>query len=148
MNDLLIYIEKLKPIVELSTALIPFAILYIAYQQYKTNKMKLKNDLFDKRYAAFESVNNYITTIAKGNSVDLNQREEFLSKTRGVEFLFDDEMKKYITEVWDKATEFKAWAEDEKTSTRSGENIEHAKWFSKQRTEINLKFKKYMYLSH
>ena len=152
MNEFFEYIEKLKPVVELLTSLIPLAITslgsYIAIQQYKTNRMKLKNDLFDKRYAVFESVNNYITVIVKGHYVDSDVREEFKSKTRGVEFLFDDEMKEYVTEIWDKAVDLEIWAEDEKTSTHSSEKAEHKKWFYKQLSEINIKFKKYMYLSH
>ena len=152
MNELLAYIEKLKPIIELLTALIPLAITilgsYIAIQQYRTNRMKLKNYLFEKRYAVFESVNNYITAVVKGQYVDLNQRTDFLSGTRGVEFLFDQKMKKYVTEIWERAVDLEAWAEDQKPSTHSKEKAVHKKWFAKQLTEINVKFKEYMYLSH
>jgi uncharacterized membrane protein len=152
MIEILAFIEKLKPIIELLTALIPIFIAalgsYIAIQQYRTNRMKLKNDLFEKRYAVFETVNSYITEVAKGKSVDINQREEFQSGTKGVEFLFDDKMKAYITEIWKQAEDLQAWEEDEIPSTYSEERALHRKWFAKQRTDINVKFKDYMHLSH
>jgi len=152
MNEILCSIEKLKPLVDFFTALIPIAIAilgsYIAIQQHKTNRMKLKNDLFEKRYAVFECINTYIRAVVTGKGVDLNQRNDFLSGTKGVEFLFDTEMKAYVTEIWERAVDLEAWSEDEKPSTNSKERAEHKKWFGRQLKEINSVFKDYMYLSH
>ncbi|ELA7327640.1 hypothetical protein Q9X94_003777 [Vibrio alginolyticus] len=152
MKEMIKCLEEIKPLIDLFTALITptIAILggYIAYQQYQTNKMALKKDLFDRRYAAFECVYDFIVTVVEWNGTSKEQREKFLSGTKGVEFLFDEEIKLYVDEVWERSSDDCAWIEDLLVPTKNSQSSDHHKWFVAQRQTINCKFKKYISLKH
>jgi len=152
MNELLCKLEQYKPITDFFIALIPIALAilgsYIAIQQYRTNRKKLKIELFEKRFSVFDSINKFIGAVVRTQSVDQQQRNDFLAGTRGAEFLFDESIKQYVTEIWEKSVDLGVWAEDERTSTNASERAEQMKWFVKQLREIDDRFKKFMQLSH
>lgn len=139
------------PLLELLTALIPIALAifggYIAWQQFQTNKKKLKLDLFEKRYAVFECVNAFLLTVAKGQKVNQQQRDEFLSGTRSAEFLFGPDIKKYIDEIWVKAVDADCWVECE-TPYSARERTDAMKWLHNQLKDVDKKFIEYMNISH
>lgn len=152
MNEFLCQLEQYKPITDFLIALIPImlAILgsYIAIQQYRTNRKKLKIELFEKRFKVFDSINKFIGAVVRTQSVDQQQRNDFLAGTRGAEFLFDITIKEYVDKIWETSVDLGVWAEDINTSAHASERAEHMKWFVKQLQEIDGKFKKYMQLSH
>ncbi|GJM04048.1 MAG: hypothetical protein DHS20C09_00390 [marine bacterium B5-7] len=152
MDEILFSLEKFKPLIDFFVALIPIALAilgsYIAIQQYRTNRKKLKIELFDKRYAVFIAINQYLGVVMRDVSVDHSQRSEYLAGTRGAEFLFKKEITEYIDEIWSKSIDLCTWAEDELTSTHATERGEHMKWFGRQFSEIDERFKKYMQLEH
>ena len=49
---------------DLLTPLIAVISTWIAYQQFQTQRLKLKSDLFDKRFAVFETVLGFIGIVA------------------------------------------------------------------------------------
>ncbi len=67
----------------------------IAYQQLDTAKNKLRLDLFEHRYAAFEAALKLVSIIVQKGDVPDEARREFVIATRGVEFLFDRELQAY-----------------------------------------------------
>jgi hypothetical protein len=139
------------PIIDFFTALIPIAIAvlgsYIAIQQYRTNRRKLKIDLFDKRYEIYDAINKYLVVVIKGNHNNLTYQQDFTAGTRGAQFLFNEEIKEYIDEIWSKSVDLIEWSEDEKTSTHASERAEHKKWFGKQLREIDFHFINFMHVS-
>lgn len=152
MNELICELEKLKPVTDFFTALIPIVLsvlgIYIAVQQYRTNRKKLKLELFEKRYVVFDVVIKFIGEVVRTQSFDHQAQINFIEGTRGAEFLFDVDIKLYIDEIWDRAVNLEGWAGDEHTSTHAAERNENMKWFFGQLREVDQRFKKYMQLSH
>ena len=144
MNELLCKLEQYKLITEFSIALIPIStsnIRFIHRNSTVSNKQ-------EKRFAVFDSINKFIGAIVRKCSVDQQQVNDFLAGTRGAEFLFDENIKKYVDEIWEKSCELVTWDKDEYTSTHASEIEEHMKWYNKQLREIDGRFKEYMQLSH
>ncbi|EJG1923209.1 hypothetical protein [Vibrio parahaemolyticus] len=152
MENMLKTLEQMKPLIELSTILTPPLIgllgLYIAYQQYRTNRMALKKDLFDRRYAVFECVNEFISVVVKWKGTGIEHREHFLAGTKGVEFLFDKKIKEYVDEIWERSLSNCGYIGDWAFPTESSDSSEEYKWFICQKKNINNKFKKYISLKH
>jgi hypothetical protein len=142
---------KYEPIIDLLTSMIPIvlAILgsYIAIQQRRNARRKLKLDLFDKRFPVFQSTKNYLGHVLTGSYKDKALQQEFLVKTRGAGFVFDQKIKAYIDEVWEKSVELDGWSQDQNTSEHSGQRAAHLKWFTSELSKIEERFRKYMQLS-
>lgn len=152
MEQILGVLESHKILIEFFTSLVPIVLtvfgLYIAIQQYRTNRKKIKNDLFEKRYTVFVAISDFIMAIAKGGKVTYEERIEFLSRTRGAEFLFDRKIKKYIDEVWEKSVDAGAWAEDSNYSNTAAQRGAAKKWLYSELSGMDTKFRKYLHLRH
>ena len=89
----------------ISTLMVGGIGVWIAYNQYRTAKDKLRLDLFDKRYAAYEKLQEYFIELDKYSRVDkkiILILEEARYKSI---FLFGDDIKEHINEVHNKAIE-------------------------------------------
>lgn len=75
----------------LLTSLVAVIATYIAWQQYKANRYKLKRDLYQQRFRVFEA-SREILAMMYTTGVDEKQLFELSSKTREAEFLFEPEM--------------------------------------------------------
>jgi hypothetical protein len=53
--------------------------VYIAYQQFRFGRERLKLDLFEKRFAVFAAVSRFLSTIATEGKVQMEQLGETLS---------------------------------------------------------------------
>lgn len=108
--------------VDLLTALLtPTIVLFgslIAFLQWRTNRNRLKHELFDRRYKQYEAVRDYLGSMLTSGRVENNL--VLLSQTRGMEFLFDEDICKFVREIQLTASLFAA-LNDELSST-SGEN--------------------------
>lgn len=69
-------------IIELSKALLTPVVAvvaaYVAWQQLKTNRRKLKLDLFDRRYVVFEKIGEFIGSILTSGTVQPGKEIQFL----------------------------------------------------------------------
>ncbi|MDX2231978.1 MAG: hypothetical protein NW220_20250 [Leptolyngbyaceae cyanobacterium bins.349] len=80
---------------------------YIGFNQYRTNRDKLRLDLFDKRLEAYEKLQEYFNCLLRDAQVD-NKAISILAEVRYKSlFLFGDEITEHINEVWDKAIEMR-----------------------------------------
>jgi hypothetical protein len=82
-------------IIEISKALLTpvIAIIaaYVAWQQLKTNRRKLKLDLFDRRYAVFEKIGEFIGSILTSGKVQQGKEIQFLVDTKAAGLLFGED---------------------------------------------------------
>lgn len=77
----------------LLTPVIAVTTVYIAYQQYKTGKDKLRFDLYEKRLKLFESFKGFLfKTIEKGQ-IDGPEKSVFIHDTNEIIFLFGKDIK-------------------------------------------------------
>ncbi len=93
----------------LFTAFIALITIYIAYQQYKTAKYKLKLDLYEKRYCVYNKLIDFLkeikfaATSGPRHEIDYNTLFEFSLIVSESQFLFSDELCNYLNEVWEAA---------------------------------------------
>ena len=64
----------------LTPTIIVFGIL-IAFLQWRTNRNRLKHELFDRRYKQFEAVRDYLSSILSNGRVKSEDNFMFLSET-------------------------------------------------------------------
>src|SRR4030042_2233781 len=128
--------------------------IYIAYQQWRTNKNRLKLELFEKRYEIFSSIKKFIANILSSGLVEQGAGIQFLRDTKSVVFLFDENIAKLTTEMYKMANKLHALEKTEKTHI--GEKLEKnldkqdeiKEWFQQQLTNIDVVFKKYLKIEH
>lgn len=78
----------------------------IAYLQWRTNTNRLKHELFDRRYEQFTVVRDFIGSIMTSGKSKQDEQFKYLSSTRGMRFIFDNEIAEYVDKtVWHLAVE-------------------------------------------
>lgn len=152
MEKLLQTLEKHTILIEFLSSLMPIILtilgLYIAIQQYRTNRKRIKIDLFEKRFSVFVAINKFISAIAKEGGVTQEQRMEFISDTRGAEFLFDKKIKLYIDKIWEATVDAGVWTEDNNYANSAAERAEAKKWLFSELKNMDSRFHKYLRLKH
>lgn len=88
----------------LSALLVPMVAVVgavIAWQQWRINQARLKNELFDRRYEQFCIVKDFIGSIITSGESTPEEQRKYLVGTRGMRFLFDKKIADYMDEhVW------------------------------------------------
>ncbi len=87
----------------IATVGITILALYIAYQQYRIQKAKVRLDLYEKRFRVFELTRNIILKTLKSgplfNQDVLNSLEEFSMATSERHFLFKKDVNDFIANL-------------------------------------------------
>ena len=158
MSDYNIYVTLNKDWVDILSALLtPTIVLlggYIAWQQSRTNRNRLKLELFDKRYKVYENIRKFIASILISARVEQGQCIEFLRDTKSLGFLFDDKIEKLTKEMYEKASRLHLL--NKTAEGRTGDQIQNnlnqrkeiMEWFAQQLNDIDKVFKKYLKLTH
>ena len=87
----------------LLTPVIGVIAVYIAYQQHKTNKDKLRLELYGKRLKVYQALSEFIGRTVRQGDVDDESLYKFLRETAEANFLFGAEMGTYLHEIYLKA---------------------------------------------
>jgi hypothetical protein len=127
----------------LLTPVIAVVAVYIAWQQYKTNKNQFRLALFDRRSKVFNSTGELIATVLRLARVEKADLTKFLWETRESEFLFGSDIAAYLHELYGKASDvysLEAATDEEPRKHRVATLL----WFSGQGDEAKKKFGKYM----
>src|SRR5688500_9028509 len=72
---------------------------WIAYQQYCTNRERLKMDLFEKRYQVYRGVLCFIEQAMTKGTIAIEDVRDLDRSTADAFFLFDDKVVAYIWDV-------------------------------------------------
>jgi len=135
----------------LLTPVIAIIAVYIAYQQHKTNRDKLRLDLYNKRYEVFHSLMTLLARILQQGNVKDEQVTEFSRATKEAVFLFDEGISTYLETIRKKALDL--WATEEnmkplpvgkERTAKVAEVRELCDWFTKQFEVAIDKFNKYL----
>jgi hypothetical protein len=150
----------IRELIDISAALLTpiIAILaaYIAWQQWHTNRNKLKLDLFDRRFQILENVRKFIAPILTSGTVEHGADIQFLRDTKSARFLFQDDAKilSLINEIYERAVRLDTLEKTEKggshqtlTNNLNKQN-EIKEWYAEKLTTIDDIFKKYLILKH
>ena len=96
-----------KDWVDIMTALLTptVAILgsVIAILQWRINRLRLKHELFDKRYEVYKSAMAFIVLVVQKNQIKELDRIAYLAGTKGAKFLFPKKINDYLDMIHNKA---------------------------------------------
>ncbi len=147
--ELIIEISK-----ALLTPLIAIIAAYVAWQQLKTNRRKLKLDLFDRRYVVVEKIGEFIGSIVTSGTVREGKETQFLVDTKSVTYLFYAEISDFVSEAHRQAVALHALEAQFTglTGNDRASNLESQKeikeWFIKSLTGLPTLFSRYLKLEH
>lgn len=121
---------------------------WIAWQQVRINRNKLKLDRFDKRFAVHEAAMTFVARVATKGNADIEEMNDFIAKTRGTRFLLSKEIADYLDEIYRNAGRLRNVALSMEALTLSEEArqkfsdkwLELNEWFQKQLDVIPEKF--------
>ena len=85
------------------TPLIAIIALWIAYQQHKNTKTKIKLDLFDRRIAMYESAQAFMGTIIRDGAVDQERLIRFRQDCWHSRFLFGADVNEEFDTIFEHA---------------------------------------------
>lgn len=127
---------------------------FIAWQQWRINRLRLKHELFDRRYQQFEATRDFLGTIMTRGHVHREEELKWIQATRGSRFLFDRRMATYFEEVFKKSTDlqaltavFEGLGGDE--SSRNFDRQQAIKgWFMEELRNLERRFSPYLQLRH
>jgi hypothetical protein len=72
--------------------------VYIAYQQYRVNRYKIKLDLYERRFKFFEAVHEYIRQVSLKN-LGHETFSNFYTSTNEAKLFFDSDVIDYLIEL-------------------------------------------------
>ena len=139
----------------LLTPVIAIITTYIAIQQYRGTRLKLRHDLYDRRLLLYTAVGEFLAHIVSNASVDEAQLVPFLQKTRESYFLFGKNVTDYVTLLYNKGCALHCYDQqlhhshnlsDEERTRLAHEQGELMKWFAGQFVIAQKKFAKQLSL--
>lgn len=129
---------------------------WIAYQQYRTNDIKLRHDLFDRRLAVYDALRSFLGKIFRDGRTSYEDCLTLLRSTTQADFLFGPEIPSYIEGLYQKGIELKSLADqlhgDDRLPVGTERNrvaqdeTELLKWFLDQSEIARQHFRKYLHL--
>ena len=145
-------------IIEVSKALltpvVAIVAAYVAWQQLATNRRKLKLDLFERRYAVYEKIGEFIGSILTSGKVQTGKEIQFLVDTKATEFLFGNDISQFVSEAYRKAVHLHALDSELEGSTGEARSAnikaqrEIKDWFEEALTSLKKCFSEYLRLEH
>jgi hypothetical protein len=148
----------LKILQGLPTAVVGAIAVYIAWQQWKTNRTKLILDRYDRRVQVYKEVDKFIRIGIRDSNYDDDELFTFRLKVSEVYFLFGDEVSKYIDELHRRAVNLSHWHKEYRDDSQpKPEGYNHKKvvdemhkervWIDAQIEPARNIFKKYLDVS-
>jgi hypothetical protein len=138
----------------LLTPVIAIVAGYIAWQQLKTNRRKLKLDLFEKRYAVFEKIGEFIGSILTSGKVGSGKDMQFLVDTKAVGLLFSEDISTFVSEIYRKAVRLHT-LDAELEGTQGPQRISNIEaqreikdWYGEALEGLEARFREYLKLEH
>ena len=129
---------------------------YFAWRQWRTAKDKLVLDLFEKRFLIFEALMTLLANSLAGSKTASEAIPEFMRKTKGVEFVFEGEIKEYlesirrkVSQMSDLEKELADITDESKRKAMINDSSEIHGYLERQfADEAVKKFRKYLALTH
>lgn len=86
----------LQYLAALLTPLVAALGIWIAFNQWKTARMKLKLDLFDKRVVVYETVQRVVSEAVISDHFTDEMFSDYVTGIAGARWLYDEKMNKYL----------------------------------------------------
>ncbi len=137
----------------LLTPVIAVVTTYIAIQQYRASKLKIRLELFEKRYAIYQGAKEFIfAAVRDGNLPDV-EFFKLSNTTQDAFFLFDESVGRYIDTLREKGARLRYLNDlladpslpvDDQRSALSAEDADLCTWFGNQILDSQHAFKNYL----
>lgn len=72
---------------------------FVAWQQWRTARHRLRFDLFEKRAAVYEATKRLISVVQLHGQITAEDLGEFNGAVRGAEFLFDGDTRAFVEKI-------------------------------------------------
>lgn len=142
----------------LLTPLIAVIATYIAWQQWKTNRLKLLFDRYDRRLKVYEEVRLILSIIVRDAEASYDDLLKFRQSVSEADFLFGPEIPAYIEEIYQRGIKLQYLSGKYLDSAQpKPERYDHKEvcdgmyaelvWLSAQFEPAHQKFKKYLDVS-
>lgn len=141
----------------LLTPTIGAIVAYIAWQQWKLGKVRLKLDLYDRRYRVYEETRKYLTLVLRDADVSIKDLLMFHAETSEAAFLFGSEIPAYLDDLYKHGNALRHWNGQYRDITQpASPDYDHEKvveemhneltWLSEQIVPLKDKFSEYLRL--
>jgi hypothetical protein len=125
---------------------------YIAWQQHRTARSKLKLDLYERRFRVYRGVMNLLGAVVRNGATSHDDLAKFYVETDEKRFLLDDSLCAYLTEIREKAVKLRSVGmlidsrqiAEERRSQAIEKDTELLQWFETQIEQVAQRFMKYL----
>ncbi len=144
-------------VVSFSALLVPvitISIAYIAYQQYRIEKQRVRMELYEKRYRIYKRIMEFIRLCIEGGITGFTEASSFYSDVIEGKFLFNDDVQDLIETLHSNGIRFGELNDKYDRSVKSRKVIftqEEVKekhdlsmWFYHEIKHVTLIFKKHL----
>lgn len=141
----------------LLTPVIAVIAVYVAWQQYKINKLRLRHELYERRLRVHKTVQIFLSDILRNGDIKFEQCSQFYADASEATFLFDKSIQQFIDDIYKKAVDMHAFHESmypsdgspglpvgEERNGVAHKNSELCKWLIEQLSVSKKLFRKYM----
>jgi hypothetical protein len=130
--------EILKILQGLLTPVIGIVAIFIAWQQWKTNRIKLILDRYDRRLQVYKEVDRFIRIGIRDANFNDDELFTFRLKVSEAYFLFGEEVSKYIDELHQRAVNLSHWNKEYRDDSQpKPEGYNHKKVIDEMHKELN-----------
>lgn len=134
--------------------IVDFFSTYIGWNQYRTNRNKLRLDLFEKRLEAYEKLQEYFICVYREGRVEGSVFSILAEARYKSIFFFGNEITEHIDEVWDEARKMgrlhlelygsKSNMNEEERKRMDDEHIKLLQWTLDQQKDSPNRYAKYL----
>jgi len=126
---------------------------FLAWQQVKIARTKLRHDLFDRRFAVFEAARKFLATVMSHGKMSVPDFNEYTAGVIDAQFLLNQELHAYLFEIRRRAAAMQALKETleplpagEKKAELAERAGQEFAWLSAQLDVLPRKFKPFLTL--
>jgi len=142
----------------LLTPIIGGIAVYIAWQQWQGNKLKLVLDRYDRRLRVYQGVVACLLLVQRDFKPEIGELQKFRRDTAEADFLFEPEISAYLDEIfkrghslWSANIEYRDFTQSSPPGYDPNKVVatlsEQQAWFTDQFDVAKQKVKKYLYVS-
>jgi hypothetical protein len=126
--------------------------LYIAYQQYITNKMKLRLEVYQKKFDIYDKIKSFMIMVINNTPSDMQELLTFQKETAEADFMFGDEIRCFIDEVFSKSIDLWRCLQINPNHPEYNkcvvQEVALKEWFIVELNNLKSRFKKYLDLEN
>jgi hypothetical protein len=138
-----------------ATLIVGLSVAFIAFQQWRVARNKLRMDLFDRRYKVYDATRVFLSVILRDATFTDSDLFTFYAGTSDAEFLFRSDVLDYLAQIRKRALDMRTHQKVYEPLPAGDERSRHVQaehdqllWLSEQLTAMAKTFAPYLRLAH